>query len=63
MISANDRQFVDLLIAGIVEGTVKEEHLSPDDLLELELALMNTVAIKVAGGEHLVHWEPSGDYQ
>ena len=56
-------QFTDLLIAGIVERTVKEEHLSSEDLLELELALMDTVAIKRAGGEHLVHWEPSGEYQ
>lgn len=55
--------FTDLLIAGIVEGTVKEEHLSSDDLLELELALMDTVAIKRAGGDHLVHWETCGEYQ
>ena len=55
--------FVDLRIAGVIEGTVREEHLSPSQLLEMELCLMDNIAVKVAGGEHLVHWEAAGEYQ
>ena len=33
-----------------------------DELLEMELHLFDAIAIKRAGGEHLVHWEASGDY-
>ena len=34
-----------------------------EEVLEMELHLMSAVAIKQAGGEHLVHWEASGEYQ
>lgn len=34
-----------------------------EEVLEMELALMDAIAIKQAGGEHLVHWEACGDYQ
>ena len=34
-----------------------------EEILEMELALMAAVAVKVAGGEHLVHWDAAGDYQ
>lgn len=29
-------------------------------LFEMELILMDAVAVKRAGGEHLVHWEAAG---
>ena len=53
---------IDLLIAGVVDGNIGVEHLTEDQLLELELALMDTIAVKRAGGESLVHWEISGCY-
>ena len=31
-----------------------------EEILEMELHLMDAVAIKRAGGEHLVHWEAAG---
>jgi len=54
---------IDLLLAGVIEGNIGVEYLSEDQLLELELALMDNIAIKRAGGETLVHWEAAGDYQ
>lgn len=42
----------DLLLAAIVEGTLDVM----DDAVTVELELMDTIAVKKAGGEHLVHW-------
>ena len=53
---------IDLLLAGVIEGNIGVEHLTEDQLLELELALMDNIAIKRAGHEFLVHWEVSGCY-
>ena len=36
---------------------------TPEEILEMELHLMDAVAIKQAGGEHLVLWEAAGEYQ
>ena len=33
-----------------------------EEILDMELALMDAIAIKRAGGEHLVHWTAAGDY-
>lgn len=42
----------DLLLAAIVEGTLDVM----DNATTVELELMDTIAVKKAGGEHLVHW-------
>ena len=34
-----------------------------EEILEMEMHLMDAIAIKVAGGEHLVCWEAAGLYQ
>jgi len=38
-------------------------NFTPEEILDMELHLMDAIAIKRAGGEHLVHWEAAGDYQ
>jgi len=52
---------VDLNLARLIQDDIRD--FTPEEVLEMELALMDAVAIKVAGGEHLVHWEAAGDYQ
>jgi len=52
---------VDLNLARLIQDDIRD--FTPKEVLEMELALMDAVAIKVAGGEHLVHWEAAGDYQ
>ena len=53
----------DLVLQAIVDGKFGEMNESDIDTLYAELHLMDTVAIKVAGGDHLVHWDACGDYQ
>ena len=45
--------YVNAAIAGQIDG-VPEEMILP-----MELHLMECVAVKHAGGEHLVHWQAS----
>jgi len=52
---------VDLNLARLIQDDIRD--FTAEEVLEMELALMDAIAIKVAGGEHLVHWEAAGDYQ
>ena len=52
----------DLILAAILNGDFGIMSESELDTLYAELHLMDAIAIKRAGGEHLVHWEVSGDY-
>ena len=48
---------MDLLLMGVIDGKIGVEHLTTDQLLELELHLMDCLAVKAAGNEYLVHWQ------
>ena len=48
---------IDLYLQAAIEGQIDEVPLHI--VLPMELHLMDCVAIKSAGGEHLVHWELS----
>ena len=50
----------DLNLAQLIFDDVRD--FTAEEVLEMELALMDAIAIKRAGGEHLVHWEAAGDY-
>jgi len=50
----------DLNLAQLIFDDVRD--FTAEEVLEMELALMDAIAIKQAGGEHLVHWEAAGDY-
>jgi len=52
---------VDLNLARLIQDDIRD--FTPEEVLEMELHLMDAIAIKVAGGEHLVHWDSAGDYQ
>jgi hypothetical protein len=51
----------DLNLAQLIFDDIRD--FTPEEILEMELHLMDAVAIKQAGGEHLVLWEAAGDYQ
>ena len=52
---------MDLYLQAAIEGQITE---FPDEVLfEMELHLMDCVAVKTAGAEYLVHWQASGDIQ
>ena len=53
----------DLILQAIVDGRFGEMSDVELDTLYAELHLMDVLAIRVAGGEHLVHWDSAGDYQ
>jgi hypothetical protein len=46
----------------IMTEQVNDVELTPAQILDAELLVMDTIAIKVAGAEHLVHWESSQEY-
>ena len=48
---------MDLYLQAAIEGQIEE--LPTDVMFEMELHLMDCVAVKTAGNEHLVHWEAS----
>jgi len=51
----------DLYLQAVLDGQINSV---PDDLqLSMELYLMDAVAVKTAGGAHLVHWDTAEDYQ
>ena len=52
---------VDLNLARLIQDDIRD--FTPEEVLEMELHLMDAIAIKQAGGEHLVCWEASGEYQ
>jgi len=52
---------VDLNLARLIQDDIRD--FTPEEVLEMELALMDAVAIKVAGCEYLVCWDAAGDYQ
>ena len=52
---------VDLNLARLIQDDIRD--FTPEEVLEMELALMDAIAIKVSGGEHLVCWDAAGDYQ
>ena len=39
------------------------QDFTEEEVLEMELHLMDAIAIKQAGGDHLVCWEAAGLYQ
>jgi len=51
----------DLNLARLIFDDITD--FTAEEVLEMELALMDSIAIKQAGGEHLVHWDAAGDYQ
>ena len=53
----------DLILQAIVDGKFGEMNESDIDTLYAELHLMDVLAIKTAGAEHMVHWNAVGDYQ
>ena len=53
----------DLVLQAIVDGKFGIMEESELDTLYAELHLMDAVAIKLAGGEHMVHWDSCGVYQ
>ena len=52
---------IDLYLQAAVEGQIDDVPL--DMVVPLELHLMDCIAIRQAGGEHMVHWDAAGDYQ
>jgi len=42
---------------------IRDAFITDCQLLEMELMLMDAVALKRAGGEHMVHWDAAWDYQ
>lgn len=48
---------IDLYLQAAIEGQIQE--VPHDMVLPLELHLMDCVAVKQAGDEHLVHWQAS----
>jgi len=51
----------DLYLQAVLDGQINSV---PDDMqLSMELYLMDAVAVKTAGGSHLVHWDTVEDYQ
>jgi hypothetical protein len=48
---------MDLYLQAAIEGQIDEVPM--DMVLPLELHLMDCVAVKTAGDEHLVHWQAS----
>ena len=53
----------DLILQAILDGRFEETNDSQLDTLYAELELMDSIAIKVAGGVDMVHWEPCKEYQ
>ena len=53
----------DLVLQAIVNGKFGEIDDSDIDTLYAELHLMDVLAIKIAGAEHMVYWDAAGDYQ
>jgi len=54
----------ELLLAAIIDDNLPEDHpVTGDQMLDAELYLMDALATKRAGGEHLVHWDACTDYQ
>jgi hypothetical protein len=51
---------MDLYLQAAVAGQIDE--VPHDMVLPLELHLMECVAVKTAGNEHLVHWQASEEY-
>jgi len=51
----------DLNLARLIFDDIRD--FTAEEVLEMELALMDSIAIKVAGGEHLVLWDAAGEYQ
>jgi hypothetical protein len=51
----------DLNLARLIFDDITD--FTDEEILEMELHLMDAVAIKRAGGEHLVCWEAAGSYQ
>jgi len=51
----------DLNLARLIFDDIRD--FTAEEVLEMELALMAAVAIKQAGGEHLVLWDAAEDYQ
>jgi hypothetical protein len=54
----NFEDAADLMLAAILDGTLSVL----DDTSLVEVELMDTLAIKRAGGAHLVHWESGQHY-
>ena len=51
----------ELNLAMLIQDDIRD--FTAEEVLEMELHLMDAIAIKVAGGEHLVCWDSAGDYQ
>lgn len=49
-----------LMGAGI---DITQAIITDSQILDMELVLMDAIATKRAGGEHMVHWEAAWDYQ
>jgi hypothetical protein len=50
-------EYVDLYVNAAISGQI--DDLPQEMLLPCELHLLDCIAVKQAGGEHLVHWEAS----
>lgn len=48
---------MDLYLQAAIDGQI--EHIPANVMFEMELHLMDCVAVKTAGDEHLVHWQAS----
>ena len=55
--------YCDLLTAAMLDNNLPEHYPNEQDILDIELFVMDCLAIKHAGGEHLVHWDICEDYQ
>ena len=51
---------VQVNFAELMDG---REDFTPEEILQMELTLMDVLAVKHAGAEHLVHWDAAGMYQ
>ena len=51
----------ELNLAALIQDQITD--FTAEEVLEMELHLMDAIAIKRAGGDHLVHWEAAGEYQ
>ena len=50
----------ELNLAALIQDQITD--FTEEEVLDMELHLMDAIAIKRAGGEHLVHWHAAGEY-
>ena len=51
---------VELNLAQLIFDDITD--FTAEEVLDMELHLMDAIAIKRAGGEHMVHWDAAGNY-